>query len=219
MCSIGWGRRCEMSRKDNAGLAVVKARGKFSPELLQWVTSGEQEITQEVNQIIDRILQDRRRRVEVFLTALARKYVERAVYFVGRMPEIEEELLHPDRIKTMRNADLIRLLALLADQVDDAAEFLRNFVSDEVLQSEPSPSPAAGFGAAKKVEAEVVSADERSVAAELPAESRQRIGGILRKVLTAIDAADAVGTQVPLPQAPVDPSSVPSVDKAKGAKK
>ena len=215
-----------MSRKaEREERAILKARGKFPPELLQWVTSGEQEITQEVNKLIDKILKDRRRRVEVFLTALARKYVERAVYFVGKMPEVDEELLRPERIRTMKNADLIRLLGVMAEQVDDAAEFLRNFVSDEVLMSEPAPSPASEFGGAKKVEVEsVVSEEERNVAAEMSAESKQRVGSVLRKMLMAIDAAGAKVPPLQLPegQAQQEDASKPDTPKKtkpRGARK
>ena len=171
--------------------AILRTRGKFKAELLSWVTKPERDITQDVDRFLDIVMKDRRRRIEVFLTALSRKYVERAVFFVGRLPEIEEELLHPDRIKTMKNSDLIRLLVVLADQVQDASEFLRNFVSDDDLRSEPMPTPGSEFtGGEKEVDIDEISEDERRVAADLPAESRQRIGGVLMKVLKVIDTVD-----------------------------
>ena len=177
------------AKKDEA--KILKARGEFEPELLKWVACPEYEITQDLDRFLDKMMVDRRRRVEVFLTALTRKYVERAVFFVGQLPGIEEELLDPRRIKTMKNSDLIRLLCTMADQVKDASDFLRNFVSDEVLKSEPVPTPGAGFGdGEKQVEVEDISDDEKEVANQLPVESRQRIGGILRKVLAVIDKTD-----------------------------
>ncbi|MCK5643716.1 MAG: hypothetical protein KAJ19_23145 [Gammaproteobacteria bacterium] len=179
----------------------LKARGKFPSEMLKWVTNPEQEITQELNKFLDTVLKDRRRRIEVFLTALARKHVERAVFFVGRLPEIEAELLDPDRIKTMKNSDLIRLLGIISDQVEDASKYLLNFVTSDELRSEPLPSPGAEFeGGEKEVVVEDVSEEERRAAAELPPESRQKLGGILTKVLKAIETAD--NNQKPMLPAP-----------------
>lgn len=179
-------------KTNRAEETIFKTRGRFLPELLSWVMSGNQEITQEVNNMIDGILLDRRRRAEVFLTALSRKYIERVVYFFGRLCLIEEELLSPKRIETMRNADLIRLFSTMAQQVDNAAEFLRVFVTDDELKSEPNPSVKSRFEPDMKdvpVTVDSVSDDERKAAQEISAESRQRIGGVLRKVLVAIDKA------------------------------
>lgn len=184
-------RMAKTKKAEKEEARILKARGRFQAELLSWVVSPEQEITQDVDRFLDRVMKDRRRRIEVFLTGLARKYVERAVYFIGRLPDIEEELLSPNRITTMKNSDLIRLLCVLADQVKDASDFLRNFVSDEVLKSEPVPTPGSEFGAGEKgVDVEEVSEDERRAAEELPPESRRRIGGIVMKVVKAIDAAN-----------------------------
>jgi len=184
-----------MSRKkaEKEEAALLKMRGKFPPELLKWVSNPEREITQEMDRYLDIVMKDRRRRIEIYLTALARKYVERSVYFVGRLPDLEEELLDPDRIKTMKTSDLIRLMGVMAEQVKDASEFLRNFVSDDDLMSEPMPTPGAEFASGEKeVEVEEVSEGEREAAAALPAESRQRIGGILKKMLMAMDSADKI---------------------------
>lgn len=198
---------------------ILKARGKFRPELLKWVAQPEVEITQELDRFLDKLMKDRRRRVEVFLTALTRKYVERAVFFVGKMPGIEEELLDPDRIKTMKNSDLIRLLIVLADQVKDASDFLRNFVSDEVLKSEPVPTPGAEFGGGEKpVDVEDVSDDERQAAEELTVESRQRIGGIITKVLRALDTVGKPVEALPAPQEP-DKKEPPKAIKKSTKKK
>lgn len=200
-------------------VAILKARGEFQPELLKWVTSPEQEITQDVDRFLDLVMKDRRRRIEVFLTALARKYVERAVFFIGRLPAIEDELLNPDRIKTMKNSDLIRLLVVLADQVKDASEFLRNFVSDEVLKSEPLPTPGSEFASGEKeIVVDAVSEDERQAAAELPAESRQRIGGIVMKVLKAIDVVNKNKPALPAPTEPVEKNTEKSSEKSKKPK-
>lgn len=170
---------------------ILKARGKFKAQLLRWVADPDCEITQEVDKSIDQIMMDRRRRSEVFLTALSRKYVERAVFFIGSLPSVEKELLNPERITTMKNSDLIRLLCVMADQVGGAAEFLRNFVTDDDLRREPLPSSGAEFGAGEKlVTIDEVSDDERKAAAELSVESRQRIGGVLMKVIKAIDTVD-----------------------------
>lgn len=198
---------------------ILKTRGKFRAELLTWVTSPEHEITQDVDRFLDHVMKDRRRRIEVFLTALARKYVERAVFFVGRLPEIEEELLDPKRIRTMKNSDLIRLLALLASQVDDASEFLRNFVSDDDLRSEPLPTPGSEFPAGEKeVVVDDVSDDERKAAAELPVESRQRVSHVIMNVLKAIDAVDG-DKQVPELPAPDKLDGASTKKKAKKATK
>ena len=116
------------------------------------------------------------------------------------MPEIEEELLNPKRIKTMKNSDLIRLLALLASQVESAAGFLRNFVSDDDLRSEPLPTPGSEFPAGEKeVAVDEVSDDERKAAAELPVESRQRVGAVVLRVMKAIDAVDGEKLVAALP--------------------
>ncbi len=216
-----------MSRKkaDQDEARILRARGKFVPELLRWVTSPEHEITQDVDRIIDRVVKDRRRRIEVFLTALAKKYVERAVYFLGEMPRIEEELLDPDRIKTMKNSDLIRLLGVVADQVKDSSEFLRNFVSDDDLRAEPLPTPGAEFTTEpKEVEVEAVSDEDREAVEELSTESRQRIGGVLRKMLMHIDAAGKGSKPIPALEVPVtgdngsDTNKKPKPKKAKGRK-
>lgn len=210
-------RAADKKKAEKEEARILKTRGKFQAELLSWVVSPEQEITQDVDWFLDRVMKDRRRRIEVFLTGLARKYVERAVYFIGRLPDIEEELLNPDRITTMKNADLIRLLCVLAEQVKDASDFLRNFVSDEVLKSEPVPTPGSEFGTGEKeVNVEEVSEDERRVAEELPPESRRRIGGIVMRVVKAIDAANKSKSVEALPE-PKNSGKVEAPQRSKGS--
>lgn len=185
------------AEKDEA--AILQVRGKFKGELLKWVTSPEREITQDVDKLLDQVMKDRRRRIEVFLTALASKYVERSVYLISQMPGLEEELLRPERLRTMKNSDLIRLLGLVSNHVDSAAQFLKSFVSDDDLKSEPLPSPGSEFaeGADADVDEDGVSDEERAAVASMPVESRRRMDLVLRKVLGAMASMDQAA-EVPM---------------------
>ena len=195
---------------------ILEARGKFPTELLKWVTSPETEITQEVDRFLDRVMRDRRRRLEVFLTSLASKYVERAVFFVGQMPAVEAELLDPERIHTMKNSDLIRLLGLMSNHVDSAADFLRNFVSDDDLKREH-------HGGGPEIEAPVeapdgVSDEDREAVEELSVESRQRIGSVLSKVLGVMEKVSPSKVQI-LPAPPAEDAAKKKSTKKKSTKK
>jgi len=214
------------TKTDKEEQHLLELRGKFKGELLSWVTNPDREITQDVDALLDHVMKDRRRRIEVFLTALASKYVQRSVYLVGQMPGIEQELLRPERLHTMKNSDLIRLLGLVSNHVDSAAQFLRNFVSDDDLKSEPLPSPGSEFAEGADIDQDAVSDEDKAAAEALPVESRRRIDLVLRKVLGAMSSIDPnVGTALPPPQKTVEVETVDSKppkkksDKKKATKK
>jgi len=175
----------------SSGLA--KIRGKFTPALTDWVVNPESDITEKVEIEVDKLLTDRRRRVQVFLTALVRRHVERIIFLMGKFPQIEEELFTDRRISSMKNSDLIRLFGVVGDQVEDASDFLQQFVSSEDLKAEPLPSRRTSLGGAA-LEEEEESADpseeERKAIELLPADKRKRVIRIFRKVIAKVEEVE-----------------------------
>lgn len=176
---------------------MLSVRGSFQADMAKWVLDPRDNanITQELDQKISQVLLDRRRRIEVFLTALVRNHAERIMYLVSRMPKVEEELLdNPERIQAAKTSDLIRLLSTMSQSVEASSEFLRAFVSDADLRSEPMPF-SGRFGGVLDEEDQDNEEDEgesdslvaeRKIALNLTVESRQRIGGVLGRIMNAI---------------------------------
>ncbi len=178
---------------------ALKVRGLFPPELVKWITSPDSEINEEVERALQRVLQDRKRRTQVFLTALARKHIERIIFLFGKIPLIENELLTAERIRAMRTGDLTRLLAVVGGHVSEASEFLRAFVSVGDLQSEiPSPPPVIPDGE-KEIPAEDVTQEDVDAAKTMSTETRQCLARILVKVQHAVDVANKEAEQRALP--------------------
>jgi hypothetical protein len=183
--------------------SLLKIRGKFQPDMVKWVLDpvSDREIAQELDYRIQCILRDRKRRSEVFLTALVRNHIERIMFLVSRLPEVENELFQPERIHAAKTSDLIRLVAEMADGIDKSSSFLRSFVSDSDLKTEPVSSRVgfmpgstmdepdveeeASVPEEKLVDDQLIA--ERKAAEDLSVESRQRIGSLLRKLLNSVD--------------------------------
>ncbi len=170
-------------------------RGEFPPKLLEWVTKSGVEVTEEVEKAINRVLHDRKKRVQVFLTALAKRQIERIVYLIGQFPVVEKELFRPNRIAAMRSGDLIRLFATVGSQVDGASEFLQQFVSSDEMQTDP-PIPLEP----KVIDVEEVSAEEKEAAHEMSLESRRRVGRVLKKLLNTLDIVEREEKTKELPE-------------------
>lgn len=172
---------------------LINMRGRFLSEMVNWVCGPSSEITEEAERAIDKVLYDRKKRIQVFLTALAKKHVERIIYLIGKSPMIEDELFRKDRIETARTSDLIRLLAVAGGQVDSASEFLRNFVSPDELRSEPLASrrPVGRVEEAPVEEdTEKITEEEKKAALQLSPESRKRVMRVLRKVISVCDVVE-----------------------------
>lgn len=187
---------------------LLKVRGKFQPDMVKWVLDpvSDREIAQELDYRIQCILRDRKRRSEVFLTALARNHIERIMFLVSRLPEVENELFKPERIHAAKTSDLIRLVAEMADGIDKSSSFLRSFVSDSDLKTE-SVSSRVGFVPGSTAEDAETAEEleeseeaalkqelkddkliaERKAAEALSVESRQRLGSLLRKLLNSVN--------------------------------
>lgn len=166
---------------------LVRIRREFPPEFLEWVLNPETEITEEADKAINRVLLDRKKRSEVFLTALARKHIQRLVFLFERLPTIEEELFKDERIKVAQTSDLIRLLSVVGSQIQNASEFLQMFVTDEELKSphaSPQPSKEGKEGVPPLTD------DEKKAVKELPVESRQRLRRIVQKLMMAVDESE-----------------------------
>jgi len=171
---------------------LAKIRGKFPSDLMDWVLNPESELTERIEHQIDGLMEDRRRRVQVFLTALVRRHVERVVYLMERFPMIESELFTEKRIATMKNSDLIRLLLVVGDQVEDASDFLQRFVSAEDLKAEPLPSRRSVAQAEQaEVESDEDPSEEDKKALEiLPAEKRKRVVRIFRRLIAKVEEVE-----------------------------
>jgi hypothetical protein len=153
------------------------------------------EISQELDLRLGRVMYDRRRRAEVFLTALIRNHIGRIMFLVSHLPKIEDALLDPERIRSAKTSDLTRLLMAMSQGIESSSEFLRSFVSDADLRSDPlTPSGRLGFalpdpsddGEGEEAVEETNLSEERIVAQSMTAESRQRLGSIFRRVLTVV---------------------------------
>lgn len=175
---------------------LVRVRGKFSPELVDWVINPTTELSERVEREIDRVMEDRRKRVQVFLTGLVKRHVERIVYLMGKFPQIEEELFTERRIKNMKNSDLIRLLSVVAAQVEDASDFLQRFVSADDLRAEPLPSRRGAAQLEQGDEDEESDDDDepttedQNALAILPAESRKRVMRVFRRMLATVEVVE-----------------------------
>jgi hypothetical protein len=185
---------------------LAKIRGKFPADLMDWVLNPKSELTEQIEQQIDGLMEDRRRRVQVFLTALVRRHVERVVFLMERFPMIEAELFTEKRIATMKNSDLIRLLLVVGDQVEDASDFLQRFVSAEDLKAEPLPSRRAGAQAeqpdSEEDEDEEPSEEDRKALDILPAEKRKRVVRIFRRLLAKVEEVETrIEETVPVSEA------------------
>lgn len=169
---------------------LTRIRGRFSPELVDWVINPGSDITEQVEREIDRVMEDRRKRVQVFLTGLVRRHVERIVFLMEKFPMIEAELFTEKRITTMKNSDLIRLLSVIGTQVEDASEFLQRFVSADDLRAEPLPSRRGAQQDLEEPEEEDPSDEDTRVIAMLPAESRKKVMRVFRRLLTVVETVE-----------------------------
>jgi hypothetical protein len=161
----------------------AKVRGKFPAELINWVTSDEGEITEKVNEAISHVLTDRKKRSQVFLTALARKYIERIVFIMEQLPVIEKALFHKDRVGSMRTSDLIRVMGMMGSQLFESSDFLRSFVTEDEMRTEVVTTTQK----VKDVSVEDITDDERKAVDEIPAESRQKLSRILKRLVQGLE--------------------------------
>jgi ABC-type proline/glycine betaine transport system ATPase subunit len=186
---------------------LIRLRGKFSPDLVDWVINPTADLSERVEREIDRVMEDRRKRVQVFLTGLVKRHVERIVFLMGKFPQIEEELFTERRIKHMKNSDLIRLLSVVAMQVEDASDFLQRFVSADDLRAEPLPS-RRGSAQLESSDTEEESDNEEEPTDEdrnaleiLPAESRKRVMRVFRRLLTTVELVEQRVSEEEVPEA------------------
>lgn len=170
--------------------SLVNVRGKFSPELVEWVLNPESEITEAVEKHIDKLMEDRRKRVQIFLTGLVKRHVERVVFLMEKFPQVEAELFNEKRIKTMKNSDLIRLLGIIGTQVEDASDFLQKFVSADDLKAEPLPSRRSGQADLDENQEEETKDEDTEALKLLPSESRKRVMRVFRKLLTVVETVE-----------------------------
>lgn len=183
----------ELVEKPSPIMQVINSRGEWLEEMVRWALDAPSEMTEETEKAIANVLRDRKRRVQVFLTGLARKQIERIVYLVSKYPLVENELLDEKRISTARTSDLVRLFSTMAAQVEHASEFLRAFVSDDELRSDPPPGRAPIDRSSSLVDTASVTDEEKEAASELSSQSRRRVQHVLRRVVDALQDAETGG--------------------------
>lgn len=186
-----------------ANSSLVKVRGRFNPALIDWVSNSESEITEEVEQAIDRVLEDRRKRTQVFLTAVAKEHVRRIVYLFEQFPQIEAELFTERRLTSMKNSDLIRLLGIVGDQVKDATDVLQMFVSSDDLKAEPLLS-RRGQPELPDVTEEEPTDEELEALSQLPATSRKKVFKIFERVIRVAEEVERSIEVDTVPEVPHD---------------
>ena len=173
-------------------LKISNRNSQFPPDMLDWVLSPSADMSESTEVAITNVLRDRKKRVQVFLTGMARQRIRRIVDLIEKMPDVESELLRQGRLETAKTSDLIRLFATMAQQVDNAAEFLRAFVSDDELRSDPLTGRIAPSGVIEDSDDdednEGSTKEAEDIANELSTRSRRKVQGLVRKVLDAIHA-------------------------------
>lgn len=181
--------------------SLVKIRGKFNSALVDWVSNSESEITEDVEKAIDRVLDDRRKRTQVFLTAVAKEHIRRIVYLFEQFPLVETELFTDCRLHSMKNSDLIRLLGVIGEQVKDATDVLQMFVSSDDLKAEPLPSRRQAELSEATVEEEPTN-EELEALAQLPAASRKKVFTVFERVLRVVEQVERNVEADTVPEAP-----------------
>jgi hypothetical protein len=118
---------------------IVKAG--LSKELLAWLSSAEEApITESVTRAIDSVCKDRSKVAELFLSAMAKKHIERVLYYFSRLPDVEERLLAPGKLAAAETKDLTKLLDVMWTQIHESLEFLKSFVDTDRLKTPTPPS-------------------------------------------------------------------------------
>jgi hypothetical protein len=149
-------------------------------------------MNEETEKAITNVLRDRKKRVQVFLTAMARKHIERIMFLISKFPMVEDELFKKERLDTVKTSDLIRLFTTMANQVQDNSEFLRAFVSNDELRSDPLPGrgilSSAGSGDTPE-EASEITEEEKEIATELSTQSRRRVQSVVRRFLDVMNVS------------------------------
>ena len=114
---------------DDTSLDVIENK-----EFRRWMQDDSSVLSESLRSVVDNILKDKRKKVQIFLLALVRNRIDKLAYLFKKEDVVKEALFSNERIDKMTNNQLISLFKLLHLQQKDILEFL-DYISQQKIDA------------------------------------------------------------------------------------
>ena len=120
---------------ENMSLDIIE-----NEEFLRWIQDDSVILSESLNSMVDNIIRDKRKKIQIFLLALFRNRIDKLTYLFSQEDTIRDELFKEDRIKAMTTNQLISVFKMLHVQASDILEFL-DYISQQPIDTLPLKTP------------------------------------------------------------------------------
>lgn len=172
---------------DNEGIVIPKEDENTALDIIEneefrrWMQDDSTVMSESLRGVVDNILKDKRKKIQVFLIALVQNRIDKLAFLFKKEEQLKDILFDADRLSKMTNNQLISLFKLLHFQEKDILEFL-DYISQQKID-------ASGWEGA-------FSDTMASELSNLTPESRNKIRLVLSKLLTDDTAGDSAAPAV-----------------------
>lgn len=101
-------------------------------EFRKWLQDDSTILSESVRGVVDNILRDKRKKVQIFLLALVQNRIDKLAFLFKQEELLKDILFDPERLSSMTNNQLLNLFKLLHFQEKDILEFLDYISKQEV---------------------------------------------------------------------------------------